>query len=231
MNPGDDCLRCHSAGGAAANLTFTVAGTVFPMATAAAGSGLAGVAIDVTDSNDTHLTLQSNAAGNFYTTEPLTPPFHVGLRFGASTFPMQEYPPSGACNGCHAIVANQDGTFQTILTPPVGAATGFSRPPGHLYVYPLDGGCPPVPSSCPGTPPSFANQVQAITEGSCLPCHTVGGGASDFPLDSYDAIHALGISNLVQVGGCKMPPAGAAPMSPEEATLLIDWLACGGPQN
>ena len=77
MRPGNNCLRCHAAGGAAAAKPFSFGGTVFSSADAAACDGVAGVTLRVTDSNGKTATAVSNAAGNFWSVEPLVPPLSM----------------------------------------------------------------------------------------------------------------------------------------------------------
>lgn len=100
MAPGEDCMECH---GTKAK-KWTAAGTLYATAEAEPNDGVKGFDIEVTDSLGETLTMTSNAAGNFYTAEELTPPFpHAaiekdGVRHEAG-MPMD----SGACNSCHAI--------------------------------------------------------------------------------------------------------------------------------
>ena len=72
-----------------------------------------------------------------------------------------------------------------------------------------------------------SDSASTLVQGNLVGTNAAGTAA----LGSYAAVQALGVSNLVQVGGCKMPPASAAPMSPDERELLMTWLACGDPNN
>jgi phosphatidate phosphatase APP1 len=98
MRPGEDCLSCHSSGQDA----FTLAGTVFGDASAAASSGLSGVTVAITDKNGTKVTLTSNAAGNFYTSQALAFPVSVQVQSGTAVAQMHSPAERGGCNGCHA---------------------------------------------------------------------------------------------------------------------------------
>ncbi len=138
MDPGQDCMRCHAPKdsepgdtGAAADRTWTVAGTVFADPQAAVDAGLEDAEILVTDDAGTKLTLLSNQAGNFYTGETLMPPLHVEVQWGAHRMRMVESPPFGfSCNACHN--AN-----------PVPVATFTTPAPGELFVpTDVDGGKP-----------------------------------------------------------------------------------------
>jgi hypothetical protein len=233
MDPGQDCLSCHSAHGAASGLTFTVAGTVYPLALTGAEGGLFNAEIDITGADNRTLTLRSNGAGNFYSAESVVFPAAVAIRIGGQSYPMQQPAPVGSCNACHLLAENPDGTAQPAALPPFALDAGFAlRSPGRLYASPDGGTCSPPPEACPSASssssvPSYRDQVQAILESNCVACHAAGTAA----LGSYAAVQALGVSNLVQVGGCKMPPDTAAPMSPDERELLMTWLACGDPDN
>lgn len=111
MAPGQNCMACHKAGGAAQEAPFSVAGTVFASATADPGTGLAGVLVILTDANDVETTLVSNAAGNFFTGAALALPLKktAVLRNGQRT--EMASAPEGACNRCHT-------------QPPTGEASG-----------------------------------------------------------------------------------------------------------
>ncbi len=109
MNPGDDCLSCHhSDGGLASGRPWTLAGTVYPAANALADGGLGGAKILVTDVNGNQLTLSSNAAGNFYTAEPLADLAQIEVQNGDRRMIMQlsvvgsgSLELVGSCNMCH----------------------------------------------------------------------------------------------------------------------------------
>jgi hypothetical protein len=127
MNPGIDCLSCHAAGGLASARPWTLAGTVFPSATADAG--VPGAQILVTDVNGKRLTLLSNAAGNFYTAEPLGDLTDIEVQNGSHRLSMQlgvigtgALQLVGSCNRCHQIAAN------------AGPTLGVSGAPGRLFV-------------------------------------------------------------------------------------------------
>ncbi len=123
MNPGLDCLSCHSA---TATLTcpvppcrasyrpWTVAGTVYGDPNADAEAGVPNVEILVVDSAGKALTLVSNEVGNFYTAEPLTFPLtsvqvqnerhRMIMNLQPATVVLQGAAgvPIGSCNLCHS---------------------------------------------------------------------------------------------------------------------------------
>ena len=97
MDPGDSCASCHNGRKAPA---FGAAGTVYAGRVAGKHDGIPDVAIDITDSSGRSVSLASNAAGNFFTREALTPPLQVTLtRAGGAK--VSSVAPSGDCNSCH----------------------------------------------------------------------------------------------------------------------------------
>ncbi len=92
-NAGQPCLQCHDGNTAGAN-AFTVAGTVYDKLSLAAGAqGLAGVTIEITDANNTKVTVvtaSQGAAGNFWTAQPLTFPLKVRASQCPADRPMSE---------------------------------------------------------------------------------------------------------------------------------------------
>jgi hypothetical protein len=133
MNPGFNCMLCHSADGGASAKQWTVAGTVFPSANSPTNAGLQGAQILVTDKFGTQLTLTSNAAGNFYTDQPLGPLTDIEVQNGGQRLVMQLgvvsndaglLIPLGSCNFCH--------TLSPSAAP--GGPLGIVGAPGRLFV-------------------------------------------------------------------------------------------------
>ncbi len=117
MRPGDNCLACHSSGGAASEKAFTAAGTVYASPDAPSDAGIEGALVVLTDANGKVLTLTSNSVGNFYTSESLAFPLRAEVRDGNSVQRMPIAITNGGCSSCH----NQ---------PPASGA------PGRLFVAP-----------------------------------------------------------------------------------------------
>jgi hypothetical protein len=117
MRPGEDCDFCHRAGSQYATAPrWSLAGTVYPRADSAAGEGIAGVKVSITDeAGQELLSLTTNAAGNFYTAAPLPDRYLVALEYQGQRIEMPCAPPSGGCAKCHR-------------RPPNGFA------PGRLFV-------------------------------------------------------------------------------------------------
>lgn len=119
MLPGRACQNCHKDGGQApaADVRWTVSGTVYSSATAACNSGgVAGATVEIlTASGSVQATLTTNAAGNFYTTQAVTFPLRARVKKGAMTAEMSTPQANGNCASCHA-------------------KPGVSGAPGRLYL-------------------------------------------------------------------------------------------------
>lgn len=99
MLPGSDCLACHKSGGGEAP-KWTAGGTLYTDAVGSAPSANAKVVIS--DSKGHKITMTSNGAGNFYTTQAISFPANVEVTKGGNTVSMGSELSSGACNACHA---------------------------------------------------------------------------------------------------------------------------------
>lgn len=116
MRPGEDCLSCHSDGAGRGAPTWSLGGTVYPRADAAADEGVAGVDVVISDAEGGVLVkLTTNAVGNFYTAAPLPSEYRITLEYQGDSIAMPCPPPAGLCNACHN-------------DPPIGQA------PGRIYI-------------------------------------------------------------------------------------------------
>ncbi len=94
--------------------------------------------------------------------------------------------------------------------------------------------CPDdLPTSCPGTVPSYATDVAPIVSSVCAAmCHAPGGIAANRPMVDYASLFALKDAVLNQVSVCNMPPADANPALGEaDRATLLAWIVCGAPNN
>jgi hypothetical protein len=60
-------------------------------------------------------------------------------------------------------------------------------------------------------------------------CHAPGAGP--WPLTSYQAVSDWAEIIGLEVAGCGMPPSDAGALTPREQAAVIDWVACGSPDN
>jgi hypothetical protein len=88
------------------------------------------------------------------------------------------------------------------------------------------------PIGCVGLSPSFAREVAPVLERRCLSCHANGGvAAEDHDFSRFATLHAQKDAVLAEVAACSMPPSKAPTLQPEEADVLLRWVACGAQQN
>ncbi len=108
-------------------------------------------------------------------------------------------------------------------------ATACSTDPGIPPPRP----CATVDSSCPATPPSFSRDVDPIIVTYCNACH--GEGGIEQPLydyTSYTGVYKARSSIATFVSDCRMPPADAGLFpSDEQRQTLLQWIACGAPDD
>jgi hypothetical protein len=101
MSPGEACLACHSVGGGATTI-WTAGGTVFPRPTSIPGQGVAGITVRILGATGIETVLVSNAAGNFYTPDPIVFPASVQIEGVGLLRAMEDTLPDGDCNACHS---------------------------------------------------------------------------------------------------------------------------------
>jgi hypothetical protein len=130
MNPGQDCLCCHSTsytGGGlcpyshnASRRPWTVAGTVFGTPDADVDAGIVGAEVLITVGGKQY-TLVTNQAGNFYTGEDIGDGVFTDVQIQWKGKRMRMNLDSakaiGACNSCHTV-------------PPLNGALGRLYVPG-----------------------------------------------------------------------------------------------------
>ena len=62
-------------------------------------------------------------------------------------------------------------------------------------------------------------------------CHDPGQLSASFPLAPYAKLYDQRRSVLNQIFTCKMPPACAHELAPEERAALLGWFVCGALDN
>ncbi len=99
MNPGEDCIACHSRG---EGPEFTLAGTVMgAYADLDDCNGIQGVTVRVTDADGVVTELATTEAGNFYTRADIAMPYTIELEKDGQTSRMVSAQSDGACASCH----------------------------------------------------------------------------------------------------------------------------------
>lgn len=117
MNPGQDCIDCHSRG---EGPKFQIAGTVMGASNDDDNcNGLEGVKVEITGADGATVTFTTNAAGNFYSGKgvpAITFPFTAKvIGTNGKEHKMVSAQSNGACNSCHT-------------------ATGANGAPGRITV-------------------------------------------------------------------------------------------------
>lgn len=103
MLPGRHCMGCHKDGGDS-RYTWTAAGTVFGSLNSSCNTGgLDGVRVDIVDeTNRLLITLTTNRAGNFYTSENLNfTRIKAKVSKGGKSKVMNSVQPNADCPSCH----------------------------------------------------------------------------------------------------------------------------------
>jgi hypothetical protein len=99
-NPETDCMTCHIAGGPAASLVWTAAGTVFdgPASTTPVG----GATVHLIDEEDHRVDLVTHENGTFFTAEPFTGNVKVYVSMCPDIKEMiAPVTIPASCNSCH----------------------------------------------------------------------------------------------------------------------------------
>jgi hypothetical protein len=114
MLPGADCLTCHNeevmTGTPApphGNSPFFMAGTVYDGILG--GVARANVLVRVLDQAGIAVEMTTNEWGNFYSSQPLAPPFTAEIWVGKEVLRMETPVESGACNSCHSCDGDAGG--------------------------------------------------------------------------------------------------------------------------
>jgi hypothetical protein len=117
---------------------------------------------------------------------------------------------------------------------PFAWAVGCSSAAGD----PPDSGvksCPPVVGSCSkdvASDPSYADEVEPILKNNCAVCHSPEGGIG-YDLVTYAEVHGQAEQGdlISWISECSMPPSSYPPLTTAQRQTLLDWLACGAPDN
>ncbi|MFO0577765.1 MAG: carboxypeptidase-like regulatory domain-containing protein [Polyangia bacterium] len=118
MQPGSDCIDCHSRrrGDAPA---LALAGTVYGAANEPTDClGVAGATVRITDAAGQRLDLVSNRAGNFYITSKkarIALPFRAEILFADRTRKMMSAQCRTSCNSCHTQTGQEQAPGRILI--------------------------------------------------------------------------------------------------------------------
>jgi len=92
--------------------------------------------------------------------------------------------------------------------------------------------CPTEIPACPSPAPSFVGEINPIIQSTCVPCHGPGGVEASRPYLTYEDMKTYGtfIDMYTQVLGCLMPQPPQQ-LTPDQRTSLLQWFACGEPDD
>ena len=83
---------------------------------------------------------------------------------------------------------------------------------------------------CVDPPPSFSNDIFPMLNRDCNgACHIAGGIA--WPLTDYQDVSDWSLLIQIQVQQCEMPPTDAGAFPAGDRDALLNWIACGSPNN
>jgi uncharacterized membrane protein len=90
----------------------------------------------------------------------------------------------------------------------------------------------PTTDACAMSAPSYMTDIAPLVRERCLSCHFAGNPNSSVVLETQAEIHQRAQLVETQVYRCSMPPPGeATPLAEDERAELLQWLACGTPNN
>lgn len=211
-NAGEDCGICHTPGGKAGHLAFTMGGTVY--ADRMGRVPLEGAGIVLQDVAGNTISMTSNKVGNFWTSAPLAANGLAVASHGGTTHELFGFDggvlvPADAADSrtwqYKAWLRHGDEVRHMVTIAPVGGSTGTTpRMSCNMHHSPLGGsgalwvGRQPVAPVASGV--SFKKHVQPLFVSRCAPCHIPGtrmtrlvtlsdvadGGATTF---DYSAAH------------------------------------------
>ncbi|HUX40467.1 MAG TPA: hypothetical protein VMV83_04785 [Rectinemataceae bacterium] len=99
MNPGLNCISCHTAG---EGPHFTAAGTVYAqLHEKNLDLGVKGATVVITDANGKVVKLETNKSGNFFSRATFAFPIHAEIVYNGKTHKMYGAKSSANCAICH----------------------------------------------------------------------------------------------------------------------------------
>lgn len=85
-------------------------------------------------------------------------------------------------------------------------------------------------SACDQPVPSYANEIAPLLDRDCnQTCHAPD--AANWPLGDHRSVSDWSAIIVSDVKGCTMPPPDAGALTKNERTMVLDWFACGAPNN
>jgi uncharacterized membrane protein len=132
----------------------------------------------------------------------------------------------GSIAGAFVASQRRTGSMKLRLSAALGVMLGLVGCSGSG-----DASCSTTDASCPTTTPSYATDVAPVIDTYCAGCHVSGGQESELPFTSLAQVQAHASEISREVSGCDMPPSDEDQPTDAERQLLLDWIACGAPDN
>lgn len=115
MEPGGDCISCHSREGEGPR--YKIAGTVMGASNDDDRcAGIDGVTVEITGADGQVVTIDTNGVGNFFYNGPLSTPYTAKVVRGGSQLAMTTPQADGNCASCHT-AEGANGAPGRILAP------------------------------------------------------------------------------------------------------------------
>lgn len=237
-NAGEDCGICHTPGGKAGSLPFTMGGTVY--ADRMGRVPLEGAEVILQDVAGNVLSMTTNKVGNFWTSAPLASNPHAVASHSGVTHELYGedggvFVPADPADSrtwqYKAWLRHGDDVRHMVTIAPVGGATGTSpRMSCNMHHSPLGGsgalwvGQGPVPAM-PVSPLSFKRDVQPLFVGRCVPCHVPGKRMTRL-VTSSDVADA-GATTLDYSAGHDFTSYGGSSVDVTEGSATVTWAKAG----
>lgn len=138
----------------------------------------------------------------------------------------------GRWRGANLDAMDRGGTLRWIdFCPLCLALAGCGGDHGPTSTTTALQGCQYIDAATCSLPvPSYANDVAQLIDRDCnRTCHAPGAGP--WPLTDYAAVADWSDVISSDIAGCLMPPPDAGMLAPSERRVILDWTACGAPQN
>lgn len=187
-NAGEDCATCHTPGGKASSLVFTMSGTLYE--DRMGRRPLQGGEVILQDIEGNVISMRSNAIGNFWTTAPIASNPRAVASHGGTTEPLYgtdggvfvpAEPTDSRTWQYKAWVVNGEDVRHMVTIAPVGGATVTTpRMSCNMHHAPLGGsgalwaGSKPTSTRFAPDEVSFGRDVRPVLINRCVPCHVPG---------------------------------------------------------
>ncbi len=192
-NAGEDCGTCHTPGGKAGGVVFTISGTLYE--DRAARQPARGAEVILEDVNGNVLSMTTNDVGNFWSYSPLGSNPWALSSHGSTTDVLYQAdagvlvqpadPADSRSWQYKAWIRNGNAFRQMVTIAPVGGSTASSaRMSCNMHHAPMGSSgalwvsARPTLTAYPSSDVSFRRHVLPVLTNKCVPCHLPGARAT-----------------------------------------------------